>query len=777
MRLRRSLLRLLFGARLPVTEGELRVAGLRGSLLIRRDRYAIPYVEAGHEEDAWFGLGFCQAQDRAFQLEMRLRMVRGTLSALFGRKTLALDQLSRRIGFREAAERQLPVLDAAARAQVAAFVRGLNAGLAAGPRPLELALLRSRPTLWQPADVLGVGKLMSFVLIGNWDVELARLKLLLADGPQALRDLDPAYDADHLVTAPPGTQAGAAVDALSEDLEAFLAFAGSALGAVAGSNAWAVAGQRAACGRPILANDPHLSAGLPSHWYLARLSAPGWSAAGASLVGVPAVNVGHNGFAAWGVTAGLIDQVDLFLEELGPDGRSVRRGAAFQPCLVRREVIEIRGQPPVVEEVVVTPRGPIITPALAGGLPALSLRAVWLDARPVAGVISAHRARSFEAFRAHFAAWPFAGQNVVYADAAGRIGWFLCGEAPRRRKGRGTLPLPAADPDTGWEEEFVPFEEMPYLADPPQGFVASANNQPLPAGQGPFLGVDWLDGYRVSRISEALAARSDWTLEETLRLQLDETTPAWQQVREAVLAVPAATPEARQALELLRDWDGVVSAGSSAAAVFQLFLADLWRRVAQARAPNAWQWALSRGFDPLLGDTTFAIARPSRLLGRLLEQPAGWLPRPWPQEMAESLAAAVRGLRSRFGRDPRRWAWGRVRPLLLSHPLGRLPIVGAVFNRGPFPWGGDSTTVSQAGTAPLAPLAGPSAIASLRFAVQAGDWDGARFVLPGGQSGNPFLPHYDDMLALWLRGEGVPIAWSEGAIAAATRAVLRLRPL
>ena len=763
MQLRRLLLRSLLGARLPKTEGTLHVPGLQGAITIRRDRHGIAYVDAEHEHDAWFGLGFCQAQDRAFQLELRLRTARGTLSALAGPQTLAIDRLSRRIGFHEASLRQLDVLDADVRAQIEAFVRGVNAGLAAGARRVapEFAILRARPTEWQPADVLGVGKLVAFLLIGNWDVELARLKILAEDGPRALRDLDPVYPDDQPVVMPPEGLAGAARDRLGDDLAAFVSFAGRS----GGSNAWAIAGSRTASGRPILANDPHLEASLPPHWYLAHLRAPGWAVAGASLAGTPAIVCGHDGFAAWGVTAGLVDVVDLFIEEPAPEGASVRR-----------EVIEVRGRPPVVEEVVVTPRGPVIGPALEGEVGAVSLRAVWLDARPARGFLRAGLARSFDGFRAEFAAWPFS-QNVVYADETGRIAWQLAGEAPRRRKGWGTLPQPASDAQDGWFEEGVPFEEMPFTVDPPAGFLASANNKPQADAEGPFLGVDWLDGYRAGRIVEALGARSDWDLASTQRLQLDETTLAWRQVRDAVLGAPPSSPEARLALDLLRDWDGVLAAGSNAATVFQLFVAEVWRRVARARAPRSAEWALGRGFTPLLPLTTFAAGRASRVLGRIVEQPAGWFERPWPEELADALATAVRDLKARFGPSPSAWAWGRVRPLTLEHPLGRLKLLAPVFNRGPFAWGGNGDTISAAATTPLRPLGNPTVIASLRFAVEAGDWDGARFVLPGGQSGNPFSPHYDDLLPFWRRGEGVPIAWSEQAVAEAAMSTLRLEPL
>lgn len=770
------LLRLLLGGSAPLTAGQASVAGLHAQLTIRRDRFSIPYIDAENDADAWFGLGFCQAQDRAFQLELRLRTVRGTLSELFGERTLAIDRLSRRIGFFEASKQQLTVLDDDVRAQIEAFVRGINAGLEAGlrRRPVEFLLLRSRPTRWDAADVLGVGKLMSFVLIGNWDVELARLKVLLADGEQALRDLDPSYPADHPVASPPGSTAGPALDRLSEDLGAFLVLAGSS----GGSNAWAIAGSRTTTGRPILASDPHLEPYLPPHWYLTHLRTPRWAAAGAALVGAPAIGIGHNGFAAWGITNGFIDTVDLFVEEVAPDGRSVRRGDAFEACELRREVIAVRGRSPVVEDVLVTPRGPVIGPALNDVPAAISMRAVWLDARPARGFLRAHNARSFEEFRGEFAVWPLLDQNLVYADTDGHIAWQLVGETPRRRKGWGTLPLSGADPDTGWYEQGIPFDEMPFVIDPSSGFVASANNKPLAdTNAAPFLGVDWLDGYRAGRIVEALEARDDWDVASVQQLQLDEKTLAWGEVHDAVLAAPASSDETRIALDLLRDWDGVLGASSSAATVFELFVAEMWRRVAKARAPNAWEFALGRGFSDLLSLTTFAAGRASRLLAYLCGQPAGWFPRTWPEEMADALGSVVRDLSASLGPHPAGWAWGAVRPLSLRHPLGQLPPLAPLFDRGPFAWGGDGNTVSQAATTALKPLGNPTCIASLRMVVEVGQWDEARFVLPGGQSGDPFSPHYDDQVQYWLRGEGVPIAWSPEAVSKVASLQLRLAPL
>jgi penicillin G amidase len=769
MDLRTQILRRTLGARLPTTRGTLILPHLDAVVTIRRDRYGIPYIEAQTDHDAWFGLGFCQAQDRAFQLELRLRTQRGSLSELFGEATLPIDRLARRIGFVESSQRQLAVLDAEARAQVDAFVEGVNAGLTAGSQrhAPEFALLRAKPTLWRSEDVLGQGRLLSFLLIGNWDVELTRYKILTTDGPQALRDLDPTPYPEDQPVAISGAAAGPAIDRLSRDVETFLAFSGAG----GGSNAWAVSGAHTASGRAILANDPHLEAALPPHWYLSHIRTPQWSVAGASLVGAPAIGVGHNGFAAWGVTAGMADTVDLFIETIGPDGHSVRRGEGYEPCELRREVIAVRRRSPVTEQVLVTPRGPIIGPALQGEMGAISMRAVWLEAKPARGFLTAHKARSFAAFRDEFAQWPLLSQNVVYADETGHIAWQLVGEIPQRRKGWGTLPLPGSDPETGWREHGVSFDVMPYALDPAAGYVVTANNKPAQDNdKAPFLGVDWLDGYRAARIDAALGHRDDWDIESTLRLQVDQVSLPWREIHDIILGLPATDEDSRLALSLLGEWDGVVSAGSPAAAVYERFLSNMARRIARARAPGSAEWALGRGFSDLMPASTFAAGRSSRVLRRLRQQPQGWF-ESWPGEMLTALSEVIRDLRKTYGPGPEDWAWGKVRPLTLPHPFGRLEALARVFSRGPFAWGGDGNTVSQASGS------GPAVIASLRFVVEVGDWDNARFVLPGGQSGNPFSPHYDDLLPLWQRGEGIPIAWSQEAVYDAAVEALRLEPL
>jgi penicillin amidase len=773
----RLVVQLLLGRRLPITKGRLAVPGLLQTVVIRRDRWGVPHITAQNDADAWYALGFCQGQDRAFQLELLRRVVRGTLAELLGPPALPADRLSRRIGFRHASERQLSVLDPEVLELAGAFVAGINAGIRIGlrRRPHELVLLRARLGTWEITDVLGVVKMMSFSLASNWTSELVRLKVLTEDGPEALRALDPSYADWHPVTDPPGVDCGPLIDRLTEELDRlWTPLRGG------GSNNWVVAGDRTASGRPILANDPHLDPVLPPYWYLAHLQTPAWAVAGAALVGTPAIAAGHNGFAAWGVTAGLSDNTDCFLEELGPDGKSVREGERFVPCQLRRERIMVRGAHPVDDVVLETPRGPILTPVLRGISHALSLRAVWLDPLPIGGLLRLHRVRSFDEFRRALAEWPQIPLNVVYADASGTIGWQLAGQVPRRRSGNGLTPQPGWLPGLGWEPHLLPADALPWAKDPPAGFIATANNRPRRDGDGTFLGGDFLDGYRVARIAEALGARSDWDIPRTQELQLDVLSLPWRELRDLVLRTDTPDPAARRGLMLLRDWDGRVSADSAAASVFECSLAEMARRVAAAKAPRSAQWVLGEGFGGFNDGSSWSIRRTAHLVRLLRSQPPGWFDRPWPDVIVDCLAAVVRDLEQRYGPDPANWAWGRIRPLTLMHPLGD-PLRSSrplqlLLNRGPFPCGGDANTVCAAGNTPLDPTGRVTFTASLRLVIDVGNWDETRVALPGGQSGNPLSPHYDDQLALWRRGEGFRLAWKTEAVDRETVATLELVP-
>jgi penicillin G amidase len=765
----RRLLGFALGKRLARTSGSIRLDGPSSEIVIRRDGYGIPHIEAASDEDAAFAVGFCQGQDRAFQLEVLLRLARGTLAELAGGRTVAIDRLSRRIGFTIGADEQLAASGPELSRTVGAFARGVTAGGSAGlrKRPHEFVLLRSRPTPWKASDVIGVNRLIAFLIPSNWDAELARLTVLAKDGAGALLSLDDGVRNETLPLISGEQLATGLVAPLAEDLELLTRVA--AFGSGPGSNSWAVSGERTATGRPLLGNDPHLAPTLPPHWYLVHVRTPAWQLAGAAYVGTPAVLVGFNGHGAWGVTSGLIDNTDLFLEEL--DGDRVREGDRFLPCEQRSEVITVRGGKTVTEDVFVTRNGPIISPALDGIDHAVSLRATWLDPRPLDGFLRSYKARTFEEFRRCFARWPCVPLNLVWADVSGLVGWQLAGEAPVRCRGRGLVPQPGWEANAPWSRELVPFDDMPFLSEPPDGTIVTANNQPVADGAGPYLGADWIEGFRAARLLEALRASDGWTVEAMLALQLDVKSVPWQAMRGAVLAATEASADerVRRGRALLLQWDGRVAATSPAASVYQFLVCELVRQIVERHAPRSASWAAGKGFHMLLPTTMYGRRRLGQLV-ETLRSGASDL------DVAGALAKAVEQVRTRFGDDEERWAWGRARPFVLRHPLGARRPLARIFNLGPLPGAGDASTVAQAAVNPEDPAAAPSVVAALRAVIDVGDWDASRFSLPGGQSGNPCSPHYDDLLPFWEQGSGVPIAWSPDSVDRATRETLRLLP-
>jgi penicillin amidase len=401
------------------------------------------------------------------------------------------------------------------------------------------------------------------------------------------------------------------------------------------------------------------------------------------------------------------------------------------------------------------------------------MAATWLAPQEVTALLNAPRLKTVTEFRQALAAWHGAGLNMVLADDAGTIGWQMIGEIPQRKSGHGALPLAGWDLNAGWADDYVDSTRLPSVENPDAGYIATANNRPVHDDGDPFLSVDWIEGYRIARLNELLAPRDDWDIPSTLHAQLDTITLAWSDLREQVLGIGQRSSSAA-AYALLRDWDGNMHRHSAAASVFVLWNTEMQRRVALARAPLSAAAALGRGFAPdLVANSLFAFGRTSHLVRLLRQRPAGWFD-DWDEEMAAALAVADALLRVRFGDAPEGWEWGIVRPLTLRHPIGERRPMDKVFNIGPMPWSGDFTTVSQSGAPPLEPLGNPSAIASLRMAIDVGDWDRSRFSLPGGQSGNPLSPHYSDQVDLWAWGVGCPMPWSEAAVTAAVVETLHL---
>jgi len=769
---------------LPVVEGTLEAAGLDARVEIVRDRWGVPHIFAGEDADAYLALGWVTAQDRLFQMELLRHAAQGRLAEMFGPDALEVDRLFRTMDFHGTGQRMLARTRPEVKRALQAFTRGVNACVASrgGRLPPEFALLRRGFAPAREDDFVGVLGYVTWGLNISWTFDPLYEKLVARLGPGRAAELFPynrggspsVYPASEAAT--PAPEPTARLHRFSPAAERLL----SSLPRLTASNNWVVGPSRSASGRPILANDPHLSLGLPGIWYQVHLKSRSQDVIGVTVPGLPLVVIGHNRDVAWGFTNLMLDAADFFVEKLKPDdpGQVMHR-AEWVPVETREEVLEVRGGEPVRLAVRRTPHGPIVNAFFPDQDETLSYR--WTfpaaeQANEIEGFFDLNRARDWTSFRAALSRFGAVAQNVAYADRAGHIGMQAAGAIPRL-KGRteGTRFRAGWDGSEDWDG-FVPFADNPSVLDPPEGFLASANNPTLPAPSPYYISSQWEPVDRYLRIREVLRSKEKLSVEDMKRLHRDTTFVSARElapvVLEAFASAPPAEPALRAALDALQGWDGDMRADSPAAALFAAFYKHLFHEVfADELGPE-----LARGYRSKANLSAIMI-RAALSPGR-----AAWLDRadtPAVEGRDEVFRAAftkaVRELREALGGPPAGWAWGRLHTLELQHPLGRSSrLLGAYFNRGPFPVPGHNGTVNKAEFPEehWRVQHGPS----MRQITDFADLDAALAVLPGGQSGIPASPHYDDLTPLWLAGEYHPFPLDRAAVDAVASSKLVLRP-
>jgi penicillin amidase len=372
----------------PKGKGRVRLRGLRGKVEILRDRWGIPHIYGENLHDVFFAVGYAQAQDRLWQMEFNRRLASGTLAEVLGESALEIDRMIRRTGFRRVSEADWQEAEATEKAVMEAFSAGVNSYIESARTPVEFGLLRYRPAPWHPVDTIAFARFMGWTLAGNWDSEILRSWTVERFGAKVMAELEPLYPGGKPLIVPPGTSAKGAGPSLDDDYKG----AAELMGALAGrgaSNNWAVNGTKSATGKPLLANDPHLPLQMPSIFWEFHVDCPEMKAAGAGLPATPNVIIGHNDRIAWGITAALVDGDDLFVEKVNPDNPSqYEYEGQWVDGEVVREEIKVRGRKkPVVEDVLITRHGPVISPAIKGETRTLTLRSVALErAHQVQGI-------------------------------------------------------------------------------------------------------------------------------------------------------------------------------------------------------------------------------------------------------------------------------------------------------------------------------------------------------------------------------------------------------
>jgi penicillin amidase len=777
------------------TSGTIRLEGLNDEVEILRDRWGVPHIYAAGEHDLLFAQGFTHAQDRLWQMDLWRRLVAGRLSEVMGDLTVPVDRWIRTLSMRRVAEQEARQLSAESRSLLEAYAAGVNARIAQGRLPVEFTILRYKPEPWTPADTLAWIKYMSWGLSVNWESELLRAQLIQLLGPELAAELEAdQLGGKHTVVAA-GTdlaKVGPAALKRAEDARPFL---GPPARDGLGSNNWALSASRTATGAPLLANDMHLLMSLPSIWYENHLvceesvRGSNLNITGITFPGIPGIVSGHNGSVAWGYTAGFADIQDLFIERLrrseDEDGKvQYEFQGEWLDAEVIEEEIKVKGGETVIEEVIVTHHGPIINslaPDLAGEEP-LALR--WSSLEPdtmFEGLLAMIRARDCLEFREALRHWAAPIVNAVYADTGGNIAYSYPGRIPIRAGGNGSVPVP------GWTGEYewigyIPFEELPHLYNPPQGYVASANNRVV-GDEYPYeLGREFTMGDRYQRIVELIEAQNPIDIDYIKRMQLDQESPAARAMAPYLGQLQVEDPELAAVVGIMREWDGTLTADSPAAAVYQVFVRRMHNLLLQDKLDDLADCYRGKGPTPLLQTGSMFGEKAWAWLQQLLSDPTShWFDLGQGEERDDVMRLALREtvdfLTAELGPGMDDWSWGKLHTLTYAHMLGSVKPLDKLFNRGPYPVGGDGTTVWATGVSRFDLSCEGTIGPPFRFIADLGDLRNSWGILVPGQSGQPGSTHYDDQVQAWFEGEYHPMLYDREDVEREAEAILKLLPL
>jgi penicillin amidase len=878
-------------ASFPQTKGTLTLQGLSGPVEVKRDNYGIPQIYASSDADLFMAQGYVQAQDRFYEMDVRRHMAAGRLSEMFGKSQVDNDEFLRTLGWDRVAKREYDTkLSAGTKKYLQAYSKGVNSylqGKDGKDISLEYAALGFtndyKPQNWTPVDSVSWLKAMAWDLRGNMQDEIDRALLTSRLGPKQIDDLYPEYPSGRnkaivqegqyneltgtfeqggssgsstgtagtggTASGTSGTASGSSggstgtaglqsqltgLTKVLDDLPPAVGVNGDGIG----SNSWVVGGKHTITGKPLLANDPHLSPSLPSVWYQMGLhcrsvsSACQYDVTGYTFAGMPGVIIGHNQDIAWGMTNSGVDVTDLYLEKI--TGNGYQYDGKVKPFETREETIKVAGGEPKKIVVRETNNGPLLSdrdeelvnvgkkagvdtaaPDRGDGY-GVALR--WTALQPgttMDAVFAMDKAKDWNGFRKAAAQFEVPSQNLIYADTQDNIGYTLPGRIPTRPEGDdGSIPAPGWDPKYRWTG-YIKQDELPYEYNPKRGYIVTANQAVIDPDKYPYtLTTDWGYGTRSQRISDLIQSKikdgGKVSTDDMRQMQLDNSSEIARLLVPTLLKIDPENKDVREAQKLLEGWDYTQDADSAAAAYFNA----VWRNLLKLAFGNKLPKELRpkgqclyvepvnttgpadeaekvrecgrRDPDqaqPDGGDRWFEVVR------KLMEQPdSDW----WKTPEAGTRPAAVNRdqllrramidarweLTAKLGKDIDSWSWGRLHRLFLDNQTLGTEGPGFVqfaLNRGPWELGGGEATVNATGWN----AAGGYSVVwvpSMRMVVNLGDLDKSKWINLTGASGHAYSAHYVDQTDKWADGELLPWSFSDQAVEDGTTDKLVLKP-
>lgn len=721
------------------THGVIYIEGLHGPVFIHRDQYGVPHIIAEKsDQDAFFALGFVQAQDRLWQMEFQRHVVTGTLSEIFGKKTIPQDEFLRTWGFYRAAQAAWPTLDPNSQEIIKNYTAGINAEIQQGHVPLQILLLRYHPTPWNNYDSIAWQKMMAWQLQTSWQEKIknyiiaknygiSKISYYLppypTTGPTTLSEKDlintnriknTSAKEKNLSLTP--IQASSLISLLDtanniHKTLGYLDFPSK------GSNAWVVSGKFTQSGLPLLANDIHLQLTAPSLWYLVELKAPHLHVIGASIPGLPGIVTGHNDYIAWGITNGYNDAQDLFIIPATTKTRTID------------EIIKVKNDKSIDLKVEISSFGPIIsnvTPHMQN-LPmklAMQWPALQAGDTTVESFIKLQYANNWTQFTNALHYFVAPTQNFVYADIHGNIGYYYPGKLPIRNNSG----MFFANSPEQWNG-YIPFNQLPHSYNPPEGFIATANNKVTPNSYPYSLTFRWsVPPYRIERIRDLIQNNGILNSQKFMNFQHDTLSYFWVNLKSTLLTTKAFDQPSKEALLILQQWNGDFSLTSEGATIFAYWVKQF---------NNLWPQPLAFGdkwLQPLY-------------LKKILSDPK------MQSYLSQSLAEAMKELIATHGNNPKNWQWGKIHKAVFSESgLGQSKLVGWIWQRNiPTPGGDYTVDVGTYDPDTFVQIAG----ATYRQIIDLGNLNQSYYITPLGESENIFSRYYSNLLKMWRDGSYV----------------------
>ena len=783
---------------LPSVSGEINSTNIKNNVKIYRDSMDVPYIVAENDIDAAFALGYVHAEDRMFSMDLIRRAGEGKLSEIIGSETVPFDKMFLTIGIKRTSEEILSQLDPVTLKLLQSYSDGVNLFIkeAKGNYPIEFDVLNYSPKLWSPLDCIVVGRMMAWELNVSWWSKFAMMDLIQKFGADKVNDIIPSYpnNAPYIITSEQkrNMKISSAFMKTDKTFRQFMGWTGTHIG----SNGWSVNRNKSVSGKPIIANDTHLAFSAPGRWYVVDINIPDNNICGFSLPGTPGIIIGENQNIAWALTNIMEDDADFYSEQFDSTGTKYLYNGMWNNLKVLDDTIKVKDSSNVAFKINLTDHGPIISDVhpynfvfTNKGIKEAVVSMHWLGnyvSNEFLAFYKIDKAKSWSDFKEALQTYSVPGQNFVYADKYGNIGYLFGARLPIRPGNMFSFIYDGTIGKNDWQG-FVPQNELPQVFNPPQDFIASANNM-TEKNYKYYISYLWEPSSRIERITDLLTSKQKHSASDFEKYQMDFVSPYADTVTKYILNafenVKITNANLQLALDLLRNWNFDINQYSQIPAIYEMFIKHLMQNI-----------FLNKMGEDLFNEYVLVQNVPLRTIIQLMDNPnSSWFDDPSTPQIEtrddiirKSLDGALTELENKLGDDPAMWQWGKIHHVLFKHPFsGVSSIVDKILNIGSYSIGGDGTTIfnteysftkdlnqyPQFKHGEFENYLGPV----MRYVYDFSKPDEINLILDTGESGNFISKHYKDMTPLWIKGEYLKIKTGISSIESPQNKLFIIKP-